>query len=1039
MTHSQRRTGWLRIRQNPYPSGADHLPEGLLRTHRQGHNDRVPGPADRNVLVGRDAELDQLLRRADRARSGAATSVLVSGEAGMGKTRLLRELGSRLAAAGWLVTGGACLDIPGLAGASPPFAPFLEALRRLPVQHRDDAVRDWLDPSHLARPSADPVYERLTSFLDVAAGLSRRAPLLLVVEDLHEADVSTLSLLAFLVRNLSDQRLLLAATARSQDGRLTRPALAELVARSAELERLELGPLAEGHLRRLLSALHANLPEPQALTLVQRCEGNPLAVVELAAQAGHGRWSPGAELGLPPSVETSVRSRLAGADPAARAVLAAAAVIGRRVEHGLLIAVLDGTGLPAPSEPGRQEGGADPGADAELAVRQAVRTGLLLTDGDGYVFRHGLDRDAVDQALMPADRRRLHAATARALSGQGFGDPDEPGVAARVAAHWRAAGEPELARRAALQAARAAARLAAFPEALDYYEQVIAGSASTPSAVLVEAAESARLSGALDRGSVLLEGALAAPDADPAQVWERLGWFRREAGDDEGSVSAYARALDLVLAGPPTPTGARVLAAHARSLNLAGQYAAAVRQADQALAMARQVGEHAAEASALITTGTLACLDGNAEQGLATLATARRIAAEHGAPEELWRCIANTVFVLQSLGRDSEAVEVALRELGAPENVRRLPPVANVAVANAAEGLFELGRWPEAERLLDAALARQPAPRFEVQLLSCRARLQLHAGRPGDCAASLDRAAALARTMREPEDLATLCRLRAEAALAQGELEDAREGIAEARRHLEGAEELETELMVLAVALQVEADAARTPGLREPERAEELAAALARSWAATSDRTPNALLCLRLAQAEHARCVFALTGQDVAALVAAWTEHLRCARELGRRLQESYALLRLGEGALLRRRRDEAQSHLLAAAQIAAAVGAGPLLGLITELAARSRLTLSEVGADHAPGAGPLPSRAAEHGLTRREVEVLRLLALGASNRLIGRDLGMSEKTASVHVSRILTKLAVARRGEAAAAAHRLRLLEEGAAPLTASSDAARP
>jgi predicted ATPase len=226
------------------------------------------------VFVGRGREFGQLERALDATRAGSGTTALVTGEAGIGKTRLASELAARTRDAGFEVLLGRSID---LVGTELPYQPFVEALRPLGAFPQVDG--------QAAGSQLRVFQETLALLFDRAAA----APLLLVLEDLHWADTSTLDLVVFLAHNLDDRRVLLLATYRADElssaERVRR--LADGVRRSGSALVLELGPLEHEELTALLAA-RADAPLPAALTdaIVARSEGNPFFAEELLAAAG---------------------------------------------------------------------------------------------------------------------------------------------------------------------------------------------------------------------------------------------------------------------------------------------------------------------------------------------------------------------------------------------------------------------------------------------------------------------------------------------------------------------------------------------------------------------------------------------------------------------------------------------------------------------------------------------------------------------------------------------------------------------------------
>ena len=967
-------------------------------------------------FVGRELELDVLLDSGRRAADGDPAGVLITGDAGIGKSRLAGEGTDRLAADGFRVLSGGCVDIPGLEDAQLPFGPFMEALRGVrPGAEQPEvaaAVRAWVRPVTEISDGANPTYDRYHDFLTVAQLLCDERPLALLLEDLHWADRSSLGLLVFLARNITDERLLVIGTARS--GSYDPPDSALAAARDhltqlPQITTVDLRPLPEQHLRALVHRIAAGAPDEVVSTILARAEGNPLAAGELAAH------SDAAAVGsaLPRSLRLAVRDRLRRAPALAREALSAAAVVGPRVEHGLLVELL-----------GHLMPGAAP-AERVSAVHAALDTGLLVADPTGYRFRHSLDRDVIYAELPPGDRLMLHAGVAGALSAS-----IEPGAPAdqvgAIAGHWQRSGDTVAARAAALVAARAAAEVSAFPEALAHYEHALQLATqdhlAVDSAVLVEAAEAARWAGRISRGLELLERATsAAPhDAGTALAWERLGWYRRETGDGQGALAAYERALLAVAERPRSAEAARVLASHAAALMIAGRYEAARRQAQQALDVATEVSSAPARASALITMGVIAAITDDQEHGLGLLEQGRALALQTGAMEQFWRAVTNISYALENLGRTAEAADVVMEAIRTVPERRSYPPSAVIALGNASEATLLLGRWQEAEKIIELALARSSNPFERTTPLVQRAELLARRGDRDAATGAIGEARSELAGMFDPIGEAHLQRVVAEVAVLDGDLPAARSAVDSGLVALDGYDDREPVLDLLTIGLRVEADAGRIPGLVEPDRVRRLETTLDWASARVTQRLAVAALEERICRAELAR----LAAQDDGTL---WGETADAAAGLGFAYHEAYARWRQSEGALRQRRRSIATTALGRAAELARDLGAGALASAVAATARRARLSLDRAE----PAAPAVPARAAALGLTAREVEVLGLLQEGRTNRLIARELGMSEKTASVHVSRILTKLGVSRRGEAAAAAARLKLLDE---PATARS-----
>src|SRR5215212_6518173 len=613
------------------------------------------------TLVGRTEELARLAAAGDRAAAGTPTAVLIGGEAGVGKTRLVGEVVAAARANGATVLVGGCVE---LGGEGVPFAPLIEALRGV-VRDLDEPALARLLPGRaraelsrllpeLSPGGTDPVLRQVPRwgsvtdpgsagpplsttpgpwseqgrlfelFLGLLERLGEERPTVLVVEDLHWADRSTRDLLAFLVRNLRHGRLLLLLTYRSDElhrRHPLRPFLAELD-RGRRVERLELDRFGRDEVAAQLTGIQG-APAPAELTerIHARSDGNAFFVEELAATAAAG-----ADGELPPSLRDTLLARIELLPEPTQQVLRVLAVAAAAVPDPLLAEV---AGLP----------------EAELlaGLREAVSAHVLLVDaGDGaYGFRHALVKEAVYAELLPGERTRLHARFATALAGRD--DRGGPGLAAELAWHWYAAHDLERALPAAVEAGRAAERAYAFAEAQRQFERALElwdrtdGAQREPQAgmdkaeLLARAGEAAANSGSAERAAALVRSALAEldPAADPlraAQLTERLAFHLRVAGRP-GAFEAYQEAVRLV---PPTPSAARarVLAELGQALMLRARFTEAAAICEEAIAVARQVGARVVESHALNSLGTAIVRLDQVDRGLACLEESRRLAAE---------------------------------------------------------------------------------------------------------------------------------------------------------------------------------------------------------------------------------------------------------------------------------------------------------------------------------------------------------------------------------------------------------------------------
>jgi DNA-binding CsgD family transcriptional regulator len=909
----------------------------------------------------------------------------------------------------------------------------VEVLRALLGEVGVGAVRELVGPSwpELARllpalgePDRTVLPEQAAQarlfelLLGLLGHLSEQTPLVLAVEDLHWADRSTRDLLAFLVRNLRRERLLVVVTYRNDEPGQRRlgPYLAELD-RAGRVERIELARLDQAQTRAQLVGILGAAPASELVGAVfARSEGNPFFTEELLAvvRAGSGE--------LPTTLRDLLGGRIQVLPGPARQVLTLVAVAGRQVSHRLLASLA--------------------GLDDRLlveALRAAVASQLLVTrpGQDGYEVRHALLREVIDADLLPGERARLHARLAQTLTEQPELADGPPAVAAaELAAHWDAAGDLERTLPAAVEAGLAAERAHAFPEAQRHYERALQLWEQVPQAaevspldritLLERAAEAADFLDEHPRAVELVRQALASVDlaADSARaglLHERLGrylWMSL----DEAALAAYQEAVRLVPAEPPSAERARVLAGYAKVLYLQARDAEGGRVAEEALAVARRAGTRREEGQALGLVGVKLAGQGDLDGGLALLREARRIAEEQADVEGLaMACIMMTWGTLDA-GRLEEGLAAAL---DGAEATGRLGSPAWRDFLEQLAALFEfpLGRWEEADRHLRAVLDRDrlTGPKG-VHNRWQRARLDIARGDLTAARRWLQEAEQLAATASraqfDAQFAGPLAIARAELALWEGRDHDAFQASTAGLAALpdQGADSILFALGLAAAANKAErASARRATDQAEAARrdGDQLLACL---QALADADTYYAMTPAVLAQcrAEHSRLHGHLDPAGWAATAAEW-------EALGQPYPAACARWREAEALLATRAsRARAEQALGAAHAVAVQLGATPLRRELELLAQRGRLRLEPpVQLMVEP---ETPSAAASLGLTRREAEVLALVAAGRTNRQIGQELFITPKTASLHVSRILAKLGVAGRGEAAAIAHRLGL-----------------
>ncbi|HZG90462.1 MAG TPA: AAA family ATPase, partial [Pseudonocardia sp.] len=524
-------------------------------------------------LVGRHTEVKGLTAALDRAAAGRPTGVLLSGEAGVGKSRLVAEAAERATAAGFTVLVGRCLDT---GDSALPYLPFTEIVGSLAAT-RPELVAEHVALRHLlpgyredARsPSAVPREDRALGQLQVfdavlsaLADLTATAPALVVVEDLHWADRSSRDLLVFLLSRLTGQRLVVLASYRADDVHRRhplRPVLSELV-RLPAVERVEVAPLGPAEAVELVRLLAAGtLSEPMIRSAARRSEGNAFFAEELVSASSDG---------MPHGLAEVLVARVEGLPPATQRVLRIAAVAGRRVRHDQLAAV---AGLDVD--------------ELEQSLRDAATHHVLVaeesppTGGDTYVFRHELLREAIYQELLPGERSRLHAAYAALLADA----PAAGGRAAELAHHAMAGHDLPLALAASVRAAREANEREAPAEMLQHAERAIELWTAVPDAERVAGVD---------------EGTLTR--------W--AAWGASATGDPDRGIALGRRALELAEErGDPCLTSSIARRYALRLLELPGREREAMAAARRSLELVADepAGEHAAWAHAVLARALL--------------------------------------------------------------------------------------------------------------------------------------------------------------------------------------------------------------------------------------------------------------------------------------------------------------------------------------------------------------------------------------------------------------------------------------------------
>jgi DNA-binding CsgD family transcriptional regulator/tetratricopeptide (TPR) repeat protein len=946
-------------------------------------------------LVDRAAEVTALDAAWADALTGVPRTVLVAGEPGIGKTRLVDGLAERVEDAGGLVVTGGC---PRLGNHALPLAPFRAVLSRLasvlgPATLLDlaGAGADLLAAlvPELAADTAAAAPATHGDVIDVTARLlhrvARERPLAVVVEDLHWSDGSTRDLIGYLAQGWRSGRLLLVTTLRSEpepDGAVQD--LVQELLRLPGTELLELGRLSPAGVALVMAGILGAAPDPDlADRVARRSEGVPFLVEELTAAEVSGE-RPALEALRQVALR---RTRLL--PPAAAAVLRALAAAGGPVGQDSLAAVCD---LPP--------------AALDEALRLLVDTGLVAADRPSgrLDVRQALVREAIEGDLLPGESAELHGRWADLLDAAG--DGDHRGVIEAAHHRWLA-GDVERAYPATVRAAAAARTLPAYGEELLLLEHALDLRAMLPDfeqaddgGLLLDAGRAARLAGRYPRARDLLVRAVAVLDDDVDLLTQAL-WEQSLLARSLGDLPDVERALTAVLARLPeqsTILRARALNALLQ-LQLHRRDPAASETLSAAVSAAEDAGETVVAAHLRVTgAGSAADEAGDLDDAFRELGRADAVAQGADDVQLALRVSEARARVLLAAGRADEA-EAAARD-GLRLAARRGSPVLIVdyLVAALADALTWAGRWTEALTVLDDAL-RVDRPDLErAGLHARRARLLVDLGDPERAAPSVATARDRLRGAVAAADLQVLLATsEAELALAQG-LPTAALETARLAYDSHGAR---AGAGVLRPLLHAACRAARPSGVADRRQPD------SQAWLAAAARD---LRGRRPVEPWDSVLAAEVSGADAGAWLAA-VEALRQRAGPAALLMQTLlgaAVARLSGRPVTAEDRAAAADLVDKVLDLAGSAGAGPIAAAAHELAGRARLRVSAA----------TPTRPSDgEGLTPRELEVLELLALGRSNAQIAAQLVISVKTVSVHVSHLLDKLGVSSRGEAAAAA----------------------
>jgi DNA-binding CsgD family transcriptional regulator len=999
------------------------------------------------AFVGREGELSSLVGALGRD----ARMVLVTGDAGVGKTRFAREGMVRAAAAGMVMVQGECLPVAGTLPLLPIAAALGElagleggrvmeaALGAAPGFVRAEVGR--LVPQLGASGGAGldergEGWQRERLFAGVAQLLAAVAAASgavagLVVEDVHWADGETLDCLTFLGRAGRPGAVCAVVTCRSDEAPVSARVadwLAQVRA-TAGVEEIWLGPLSRPEVAGQVAALAGGPVQPELVDeLYARAEGNPFFTEQLVAAAlvdaaAGGLRSPAR---LPARVAELLAARAARCAGDARKVLDALAVAGRPLDEDLLGAVtgLDGEAL--------REG-----------LRELAAARLLADDttpGGGYRPRHALLAEAVADGLLPGERVMLHARTAQALQAA-----NGTALAGEAAGHWQVAGSTAKEFPARVAAAEAAERVFGYAEAARHWQRAIelCRAAPVPDAagaarigvpqLYVRAIDALELSGDGVAAGQAAEEAYrrfaAGPDpATAALICQRAARFRAIDAPAAG-LPLIERALELFGQGPPSAEHAEAWLEYANSFlrSADGRLEANHRALNRALAIAEAAGATALIPSVLAFLAADALMRGQVEQGLGFLQRGWALAQAAGDGPAMVRLAVNHSDAQLKLAQFQAAADVAARGLDvAGQAGLGSSFLAAVLAANAAEALLALGRTAEAAALIDP-LTSGPPDRDHWLVHEMRAEIDLLRGDTSAAQRRRQLLDAITARIGSVDFAREEAQRAAELALWAGRPGDALAGVRQVLPRYQVPDLTILCGWLLAAGMRACADLAERARARRDTAAAAAAAEAADGLVLWVDQMGGAPFTdhpfVATIPAVRATWNAERTRLAGASDPAVWGGAAKAWQDQGCPHRAGYAWWRQAQGQL-----DAGQPPTAAATALRAAAtasdGHAPLLAQVRKLAGRARIRLQPAAAPVITQTPPPVLALVPYGLTGRELAVLRLVAAGRSNAQIGAELYMSPRTAGVHVSNILRKLGVTGRVQAAALAERAGLLE---------------
>ncbi|MGQ0604900.1 MAG: ATP-binding protein [Anaerolineales bacterium] len=951
-------------------------------------------------LIGRQREWAELSHALYSARAGKGGLLLLAGEAGVGKTRLADEC---LKCSGLLTLSGAASE-----HSTPPYGPLIAALRaylRLapqgfaPCRLLIKYLALILPELGLAPAEGDraALFESIRCAL---ATIARAGPAVLFFDDLQWADNATLELLPPLASELAEARLLIVGVYRSDEIPRGHPIrkLRHDLRRARQLREIAVEPLDRDATAELAARVLNQEPGPALATMLfDRTQGLPLFVEELAGGLVAGRrlqtgkagmeLIAGAEVPIPDTLRDAVLLRLDGLAESARRLIEIAAAIGLGFDLEIVTELA----------------GADEGLDSLL------ERNLIVEREPGHAaFRHALTREAIYGEITWTRRRALHRQIASALAAR-------KAPAEVVAEHWLAARENDQARRALIIAAQKSSGVHAYRDA--------ARAAQRALELWPEGEDEAGRLVALDQLGQCAQ--LSGMPSEAARAWREAAEGRRQSGDlrrfaetqrqlatvyelqnaREQAVAARQSAAEAFTQSRLPGEAAAERIAIVWHVYGASGLEAAERMAALSVEEARQANRPDLTAIALAYQGEFLALQGQYQAGIDLVRTGLTLALEHaliGTAAEVHKSLASVYEYASDYGAERKAYETAIDFCQS----QGLSPQKQHCLGCFTYVLFQTGEWERAITLGQAVIASEDAPRWARAVATGMSGM-IYAQR-GEARRArklilewLDEVRRLEKAAVEPYCLWGLAVV----------------------DELEGANDLAAEHCRSLIALRDEVDERHDsiPALRwvatffalrgDGAAVRQCANGLARMSAATGN--PEALAGLA-----HALGEAALLEGDAARATEQFGKALELLTNLEVPLEHAETEWRLGVARAKLGQPEAAVSHFINAYRAANTLGARPLVARIVQ-------ELEALGESIVKHLGQRAARQLEQGgLTRRQIEIVRLIAQGFTNQEIARELVLSTRTVDMHVGSLLARLDCRTRAEAVRKASELGLLD---------------